>query len=158
MFEGGAVVVDNGRVGQGVEKRESESAVGDGEGLVLGVDVENMRSQLPQERQLDRSVVDESTAFCRRQNLATDDKPVVEVDISLGKEVFELKAGNVEMGLDHTLLLLVGQNRSIGTLAQEQAQGSQHDGLAGTGLAGDGDKPVLELNVGAVDKRVVFNM
>lgn len=106
MFEGGAVVINDRLVGQGVKQREAESAVGDGEGLVLGVDVENMRSQLPQERQLDRSIVDESTAFCGRQNLATDDKPVVEIDIGLGKEVLKLEAGNVEMSLDHALFCL----------------------------------------------------
>ena len=103
-----------------VEEGEAESAVGEGEGLVLRVDIEKARREGLEERQLHGGVVSEGTALAGGQDFAAENEEVVIVDISLIEERFQGKAGDVEASLDNTLTILVGQHGDVGALTQQQ--------------------------------------
>ena len=131
-------------------------AVGEGEGLVLGVNVDDTWSQSFEERKLYRGVVGESKTLGRRKDFPTENKEIVIVDIGLLEKRLQTETRDVETGLDDTLTLLVGQHGSIGPLSQQQAESTQHDTLSGTRLACDGNKAIPKMDIRLTDESVVF--
>lgn len=79
-------------VGEGVEQLGLEEAVGEGEGLILRMDVEDVDAQLFEELHAGGRIVDEGAALGRGEDLATDDEVVVIVGIVLVEERLEAEA------------------------------------------------------------------
>ena len=107
---------------------------------------------------MDRSVVDKSTTFARGRNLTAEDEVIVVVDIGLSKKRLEGEGRDVKLSLDDTLAVLVGQDCRVGTLAEEESQSTQEDGLAGSRLARDSHKSRPEDDIGLTDESIIFNM
>ena len=144
--------------GEGVEEGESEGAVGEGEGLVLGVDVQQLGTKDTHERQLNRSIINESTRLAGRRDLTTENEPVVVVDVGFVEERLKRKGRDVELRFNNALTLLVGQNGGVGPLAYQQSQCTEKDRLAGASLACNGNKAGAKRDVGLADKGVIFDM
>ena len=112
--------------------------------LVLGVDVYESRAQLTQCGHLDGGVVDEGTALAGGRELAAKYALLaVEVELMALEEVVHAIAREVELGLDDTACGPGLHHAGLGTLAEQQPDGSEEDALAGTRLAGnDGEAPL----------------
>jgi hypothetical protein len=137
----------------GLERRADES-----ESLVLGVDVDELLGNRAEERESDRSIVDESTRLARRRELATKDEVVVVVEVIVGKGLLQREFRNVESSFDNTFALRVEKDARVGPLAQNESQSTQKDGLTGTCLASDDRKAAVERDVGSGNERIVLDM
>ena len=125
---------------------------------MLRVDIDDMGCQAAQERQLHGSVVGEGAALGSGQDLAPQDEGVVVVHIGLVEERLQVEPRNIEACLDDTFALLVRQHGGIGALPKEQSQCPKEYGLAGTRLAGDGDKALRKAYVALANEGIVFDM
>ena len=158
VAEGVLISHDRGIGGEGVEQVQTERAVGQREGLMLRVNIYNMGTEGLKERQLHRGVVGESAALTRRQNLASQHKLVVVVDIRLIEEGLQSQSSYIELRLDDAFAFLFSQHGAIGPLAEEQSEGAQQDALASACLTRDSHKAVAKADVSLADKGVVFDM
>ena len=125
---------------------------------MLRVYVYEVGAEGAEEGELHGGVVGEGAAFASRQHLAPQHELVVVVDIGLGEEGFQSQTRYVELSLDDTLAVAVGEHGAVGPLAQQQPQGTEHDALAGTSFAGDGHKALAEADVALTNEGVVFDM
>lgn len=102
-------------------------------------------------------VVDKSTALACGGQLAADNRIVlIRLQIVLVEErIHILIMRQVEMCLHHALVGTLLQRLHIGTLAKQQAYGTEDDALSGACLACDDREAAMELHIQLVDEREV---
>ena len=152
------ILRQGGMVGKGVEQLRLERAFGEREGLVLRMDIKNVRPQFFEKLQVCRRIVDERTALGTGEYLATKDEHIVIVGIVAGKQRLQAEVGNIERGLHHALAPLVREHLGVGPLTEKQSQGSKQDRLTCPRLAGDDHKAPGKRDVGFAYQRIVLNM
>ena len=121
-------------VRQQVEHVQLEALLVEQEVLMLGVDIDEQLAQLFHLRQRGRCVVDEGTALTRSIKLAAQDALVFVLQFVGFEERLHAIGRHVEVRLNDAFRSPLADGLHVGTLTQQQADGSQNDGLAGTCL------------------------
>lgn len=124
---------------------------------MLRVDVDKTVAQSLQKGELDRCVVYERTTFTGRGEFATYDTfGCVVFEVVLCEEVSAVVAVQVECSLYDTTGGSCLYAFAVGTIAKDESDGSEEDGLAGTRLTCDNRKSVVQLKVELFDESIVF--
>ena len=127
--------------------------------LVLRVYVDEFLAQLLEQCQGRGGVVDEGSALAGGGELAAHDAVIgVVLDVVVAEEGLQLVAREVEVGLDDALVGSLLERLGVGSLAQQQPDGSQDDALARSRLAGDDGESWMQLDVEDVDKRKILDV
>ena len=150
---GGETVVVSGVV---VQQRHPEGRIGEPEGLVLGVDVDEPFRKGLQDRQGDGLVIDEAPGPARPVQGAADDEGVALLEVIVPKEGLQGDVGaHGKLGLHHAGIPAGTHQRSVRLSAQDKAQGAEEDGLAGSGLSGYNDETLRKIDFQRVYQYVV---
>ena len=78
------------------------------------------------------------------------------VEVVLIEEGFQVVSCDVERGFEGTALLACLDGAEVGTVAGQQAYGTEQDALAGTGLTGNGAEAFVQVNIEVLDQSIVF--
>ena len=123
------------------------------------MDVDQAFAQLSHQAERNGGVVDEGTAFACGSQLAADDGVVgVIVDIVLSEEALHVVSRQVEVCLDGASVASCLDGLGVGSVAEQQTDGTQDDALACTCLARDDGEAWMQLDVELVDECKVLDV
>ena len=108
-------------------------------------------------RQLHREVVDEGAALAGRSYHARYGSLRRIVEVVPGEESLHVAPREVEGAFDHAVACGVLHGRAIVLGAQQQAEGTEQDGFAGSRFTRDDVQVGIQLHFELVDKHVVLN-
>ena len=143
---------------QDVEHIQLKALIVEHQVLMLRMDVYQPVAQLLHQAELYRSIVDERTTFSRGIDLATQNAIAVVVNLMLFEEHLQRHAGDIELCLNHTFRGSLANGFAIGSLSQQQGQGTQHNRFAGTSLASNHREARLERDVELIYQCIVLYM
>ena len=126
---------------------------------MLRVDIHKSVAKFFQHRQLNGRIIDESTTLAGCREFASYDT-VVEIvfDIVFCEERLHIVSAEVEMCLDDTLVGSLLYCLRVGTLSQQQSDGSKNDTLSCSRLSCDDGETGMQLDVESVDKCEVLDI
>ena len=119
------------------------------------MDVDQLAPNLLEGLEGDGGVVDEGPAFLLGAQLATQDALAVEIQVMAVKKAFQVVSVQLKLRFHHAFHLLVEQHARVGAVAQHESQGSQQDGLACAGLAGNHAEAFSEVDRQFPDEGIV---
>ena len=126
--------------------------------VVLAVDVQQLPSQLPQLRQGHGTAVQTAGVLPVRPQLPLQQQDALGVrGNTLFLEPIQLRQVD-ELGADQGGFGAGADKVSGGASPQDGVQGVHHDGFACAGLAGEDVEARVELDVGGLDDRDIFNV
>ncbi len=143
--------------GDGVERRRAELFRRKDRGLVLRVDVDQPLAQLAQAGERYGYIVDEGAALARGGDDAREGGLRGVVEVVLGEEGFQTGRCEVENSFDGAVARRILRRGRIVLAAEQQAERTQQDRLAGTRLARDDVQTGIEFHRQRVDQCVVFD-
>ena len=114
------------------------------QGLVLGMNVDEVIAQLSQHFVVHRRVVHERTGLSLRSDFTTDNHLVVVIQIVFLEPCLQMVIPDFVSGLDHAFPPFVPDDRGVHPLAERQSHGSQQNGLARPGLSRNDREPGLQ--------------
>ncbi len=144
----------------GVERRGAELLRREDQVLMLRVDVEQAGAQFAQLRQLHGEVVDEGAALAGRSYHARyGSSPAHSRGRSSAKKRLHKRSPprEVEGAFDHAVACGVLHGRAIVLGAQQQAEGTEQDGFAGSRFTRDDVQVGIQLHFELFDKHVILN-
>ena len=101
-------------------------------------------------------VVDESAAFAGGVELAAQDAFVFVIQLVFLEERTQVVAGDVEAGFDDAFGGIGADGLHVGALSEQEADGTQDNGFAGSCLTRDNGKARLEADVQLFYQRIVL--
>ena len=123
---------------------------------MLRVDVDEQFAQFLHLRQRGGRIVNESTALARSIELATQDALVFVLQFVGFEERLHAIGRNIKMSFDDTLRSPLADGLHVGTLAQQQADSPQDNGLSGTSLARYDRKATIKADVQLFYQRIIL--
>lgn len=124
--------------------------------LVLRVHINQHLAQFFHLCQRSGSIVDKSTALARSIYLAPQDALVLIFQVVGLEKWLHAISGYFETGFDDTLRSSPAYSLYVGTLPQQQADGSQNNRFSGTRFACNHRKAVFQPDIELFDQRIIL--
>ena len=126
---------------------------------MLRMNVHQLFAQFSHLGQGNRSVIDESPALAGTGQFTADDGVFcIKIDVVVVEETLHVVSGEVEMSLNHATVLARLDGLAVGTVAQQQADGSEDDAFACTRFASDDREAWIQSYIQFVYERKVSNI
>ncbi len=139
-----------------VQQGHPEGRIGEPEGLVLGVNVDQALREGLKYGQRHGFVIDKAPRPTRLVQGPADHEAFALFQVVLPEERFQgCVFSHGELRLHHARIPVRSHKGSVGLPAQDEAQGPEEDGLAGAGLSGYNDETLRKINFQRVDQYVV---
>ena len=124
-----------------------DAGIDQGAVVVLAVDLDQERADLPQQRHRDRLVVDEGAAPPVAALDPAQDQFALAGDAAFAEQrPYRVAGGEVEDRRHVTLLGTLADQRAVAAPAKRQRQGVEQDRLAGAGFAGEHRHALREID------------
>ena len=125
--------------------------------LVLGMDVDEEITESLEYGELNGHVVDEGTRLACGVYLTADDGGLwIKLQVVVGKESLKTVGTDVEGGFDHALGRACPYGLGIGSLSEDEREGSHDDALSCTSLTGDDRQSFHRVELQSFYERVIF--
>ena len=145
-------------VGNGVDDAQLEGGIFEQQIAMLRVNIQQSKGNLPEDSNIDRTVVDEGAALAVCCDLAAQDAFCrFVIQFVLLEDWLHVIALDAENTLNGTFRSSGHDARCVSSLSHEQTQGAEDDGLTRACLASHDAEPGLQVDVECLDEDVIID-